>query len=184
MAQVLRCQIPPVDTIPTRRGSTLINIKNHTVDEDAVPYIPIKEINLDDNGMKDTAFAHILGALATQPTLSRIIYSNNTIGAKSIEQLNKLMTAESEGDLSDLRLTRIKSSKHDLNELLLFLANSNYNRLTRLRLSHIEIDEFVLQESLKKMVFNMPQIQELNLSNINIHGRQLTDLMEIIGENC
>ena len=54
------------------------------------------------------------------------------------------MTAESEGDLSDLRLTRIKSSKHDLNELLLFLANSNYNRLTRLRLSHIEIDEFVL----------------------------------------
>ena len=73
------------------------------------------------------------------------------------------MTVESEGVLSDLRLVRIKSTKHDLNSLLQCLANSSYNRLTRLRLSHVEIDEFVLMESLKSMILNVPQIQELNL---------------------
>ena len=54
------------------------------VEEEKLTYIPIKEINLDDNGLKDTAFAHILSALATQPTLKRIIYINNEIGARSI----------------------------------------------------------------------------------------------------
>ena len=94
------------------------------------------------------------------------------------------MTVESEGELSDLRLVRIKSTKHDLNSLLQCLANSSYNRLTRLRLSHVEIDEFVLMESLKSMVLNVPQIQELNLQSINIHSKQLADLMETISENC
>ena len=37
------------------------------------------------------------------------------------------------------------------------------NRLTRLRISHVEMNEFVLMESLKSMVSNVPQIQELNL---------------------
>ena len=48
----------------------------------------------------------------------------------------------------------------------------------------VEIDEFVLMNSLKLMVDNMPQIQELNLQAINIHGRQLAELMERISENC
>ena len=68
----------------------------------------------------------------------------------------KLLHQESEGELSDLRLTRIKSTKHDLNLLLQALANCESNRLTRLRLSHVVIDEFVLMESLKSMVWNMP----------------------------
>ena len=39
-------------------------------------------------------------------------------------------------------------------------------------------------ESLNKMVRNMTQIQELNLQSIGIHGKQLSELMEIIEENC
>jgi len=88
------------------------------VEEEKVPYIPIREINLDDNGLKDAAFAHILNALATQPTLKRLSYVNNEIGTKSIAELVKLLSSDSEGDLSDLRLTRVKSSKHDLNLML------------------------------------------------------------------
>jgi len=34
------------------------------------------------------------------------------------------------------------------------------------------------------MVASMPQIQDLNLSSISIHGRQLADLMEVINKNC
>lgn len=52
--------------------------------EDKVGYIPIREINLDDNGLKDASFAAILGALATQPAVKRISYVNNEIGSKSI----------------------------------------------------------------------------------------------------
>ena len=54
----------------------------------------------------------------------------------------------------------------------------------RLRLSEVALDEIVLMESLKKMVHSMPHIQELSLSNINIHGRHLAELMAMIGENC
>lgn len=54
--------------------------KTHIVEEEKVPYIAIKEINLDDNGLKDTAFSYILKALATQPGLKRISYVNNEIG--------------------------------------------------------------------------------------------------------
>jgi len=50
-------------------------------------YIAVTEVNLDDNGLKDVAFASILGALATQPSLRRINYVNNEIGSKSIEKL-------------------------------------------------------------------------------------------------
>ena len=88
-----------------------------------MPYIPIREINLDDNGLKDSAFAHILNALATQPALKRLSYVNNEIGAKSIVELEKLLSSDAEGDLSDLRLTRIRSTKHELNLLLQALAN-------------------------------------------------------------
>ena len=88
-----------------------------------MPYIPIREINLDDNGLKDHAFAHILNALATQPTLKRLSYVNNEIGERSIVELEKLLSSDAEGDLTDLRLTRVKSTKHELNLLLQALAN-------------------------------------------------------------
>ena len=68
-----------------------------------------------------------------------------------------MLANETEGELSDLRITRVKSTKHDLNLLLQALSKAS-NRLTRLRLSHIEIDEFVLMESLKSMVFNVPYL--------------------------
>ena len=88
-----------------------------------MPYIPIREINLDDNGLKDSAFSHILSALSTQPTLKRLSYVNNEIGAKSIIEIEKLLSSDAEGDLSDLRLTRVRSTKHELNLLLQALAN-------------------------------------------------------------
>ena len=95
-----------------------MNQKSHFVEEEKVPYIPIREINLDDNGLKDGAFAQILSALATQPALKRLSYVNNELGAKSIAQLEKLLSSEAEGELSDLRITRVKITKHDLNLLL------------------------------------------------------------------
>ena len=75
----------------------------------------MKEIILDDNGLKDSSFANILAALATQPSLKRLTYVNNELGARSIEQLEKILSNEQEGDLSDVRITNVKISKHDLN---------------------------------------------------------------------
>ena len=120
-------------------------------------YIPIKEINLDDNGLKDASFAAILSSLRTQPHLRRISYVNNEIGIKSIEELEKLISSAHEGQVNDVRITRVKTSKHDLNMLLRALSQCS-NKLVRLRLSHLEIDEFVLMESLKTMVCSMPHI--------------------------
>ena len=109
---------------------------------------------------------------------------NNELGAKSVAQLEKLLSSEAEGELSDLRITRVKITKHDLNLLLQALANQNDCKLTRLRISHVVIDEIVLMNSLKRMIDNLPNLRELNLQNINIHGRQLADLMECINDQC
>ena len=56
------------------------------------------------------------------------------------------------------------------------------SRLTRLRISNVEIDEFVLMESLKSMVDAGTSLYELNLSCISVHGRQLAELMECISK--
>ena len=98
---------------------------------------------MDDNGLKDGSFASILAALATHPSLKRLTYVNNEIGGKSIEELAKILSNENEGGLSDIRITRVKATKHDLNLLLQALSQCT-NRLVRLRLSHLALDEFVL----------------------------------------
>jgi len=103
---------------------------------------------LDDNGLKDVAFSSILGAIATQPSLRRINYVNNEIGSKSVEKLAQMLSKESSCKVEDLRITRVKSTKHELNQLLAALSSGS-NKLTRLRLAHVEIDEFVLMESMK-----------------------------------
>lgn len=121
--------------------------QNYEVNEEEVGYIVVKEINLDDNGLKDGAFAQILAALSTQPSLRRISYVNNEIGAKSIAQLTHMLSHGHVGELQDVRITRVKASKHDLNLLLQALSQCT-NRLIRLRLSHLALDEFVLMESL------------------------------------
>ena len=78
MSEVLR------RIIPDRKGLKPHAGHDHALDfdvkEEEVAYIVIKEINLDDNGLKDAAFADILSALATQPSLKRISYVNNEIG--------------------------------------------------------------------------------------------------------
>ena len=93
MGEVLRhrkvievdASLPSAVTSPGKL-SLLSQVKQkiHVVEEEKVTYIPIREINLDDNGLKDQAFANILGALATQPALKRMNYVSNEIGAKSI----------------------------------------------------------------------------------------------------
>lgn len=110
---------------------------------------------------------------------------NNEVGAKSVAELARLLAPDSEGDLNDLRFTSIKASKHDLNLLLQQLSrSSNANRLTRLRLSYVEINEFVLMQSLTQTVYNLPQLQELNLCAVHMHGKQFAELMTVIQEQC
>lgn len=89
--------------MPDRKGNKPHAGHDHALDfdvkEEEVAYIVIKEINLDDNGLKDAAFADILSALATQPSLKRISYVNNEIGQKSILQLEKILSHDHEGEL-------------------------------------------------------------------------------------
>jgi len=59
-----------------------------------------------------------------------------------------MLSKESSCNVIDLRITRVKSTKHELNLLLQALSQGS-NKLVRLRLAHIEIDEFVLMESMK-----------------------------------
>ena len=79
MSEVLR-RIIKTGKIP---GNTKAHFE--VTKEEEVDYIIVKEVNFDDNGLKDAAFADILSALATQPSLKRISYVNNEIGLKSIE---------------------------------------------------------------------------------------------------
>jgi len=63
MAEVLR-KAAEGRTTPLLEGK-LGNNPKVRVDEEKVLYIPIQEVNFDDNGLKDPAFAMVLSALAT-----------------------------------------------------------------------------------------------------------------------
>ena len=110
MAEVLR----NVSVEYFKKPGLKSNIPKFT-NENNAPYIAIREINLDDNGLKDKSFAYILNAISTQQSLKRISYVNNEIGANSIKELEKMLSPDSEGALCDLRINRVKSTKHDLN---------------------------------------------------------------------
>ncbi len=75
-------------------------------------------MNFDDNGLKDSAFASILKALATQPSLKRLSYVNNEIGSQSVEEIKNILSLEHPSGLEDLRITNVKITKHDLNGLI------------------------------------------------------------------
>ena len=61
MAQAMADVMRRVAIVSSHQDSN----KTEEVKEDQVNYIPIKEINLDDNGLKDASFAAILSSLRT-----------------------------------------------------------------------------------------------------------------------
>lgn len=95
MSEVLRSVLRSKGGTPMGHASNTAHLSQKPVDMERVPYFPVEEINLDDNGLKDQAFSMILSALATQPCLKRISYVNNEIGVKSIEELEKMLSPDS-----------------------------------------------------------------------------------------
>ena len=95
---------------------------------------------------------------------------NNELGEQSIKQIIKLVGHESENDVSDLRLTAIKCTKKTLFNLLDAIGQAHH-RLTRLRISSIDINDFVLMNKLNDTIYNLPQLTELNLSSLKMNGK-------------
>ena len=62
--------------------------------------LKLREINLDDNGLKDEQFAIILEALNKQKFLNKVSYVNNEIGPKSVKQLQTLIGDDGESERS------------------------------------------------------------------------------------
>ena len=71
--------------------------------------IRLTEITLDDNGIKDDSFAEILDAVAHQPDMQIISYSNNSIGPKSVAKLKHIIPK-----LKELRLCNIKATRQTI----------------------------------------------------------------------
>ena len=75
MAEVFECKDSTFyDPIPEVEGVPVIPEKK------ADDFIEVQELNLDDNGLKDTGFSLILKALATQKPVRSISYVNNEMG--------------------------------------------------------------------------------------------------------
>ena len=85
--------------------------------------------------------------------------------------------------MSDLRLTAIKCTKKTLFNLLDAIGQAHH-RLTKLRISSIDINDFVLMNKLNDTIYNLPQLTELNLSSLKINGKQMADLMWLIYDTC
>lgn len=117
--------------------------------------LQLKEINLDDNGLKDEQFCTILEALNKQKFLNKVSYVNNELGEQSVKQITKLIGEDSENDVSDLRLTSIRCTKKNLYDLLHGISLAHH-RLTKLRISSIEINDFVLMSKLNETIYNLP----------------------------
>ena len=68
--------------------------------------------------------------------------------------------------------------------LFKMIKNATGNkRLTRLRISYIEIDDRVLMNALVDMIKSLDHLIELNLKAIQINGKAFSQLMQTIQEN-
>ena len=72
--------------------------------------------------------------------------------------------------MSDLRLTAIKCTKKTLFNLLDGIGQAHH-RLTKLRISSIDINDFVLMNKLNDTIYNLPQLTELNLASLKMNGK-------------
>ena len=50
-------------------------------------------------------------------------------------------------------------------------------RLTKLRISNIDINDIVLMTRMNETIYNLPQLVELNLSSLKMNGGKLAELM-------
>lgn len=177
MAEVFECRdLTFYDPIPEVEGVPISPKKK------AEDFIEIEEMNLDDNGIKDVGFSLILRALATQKNVHSISYVNNELGLKSIGALQHICSSSSKIELKELRLTNLKVTKNDLNELIKALGGPGCV-LNRIRLSYVEISDFVTMKNLNTMVLQMPQLVELNVKHSNLSGVLFCNLIEIL-LNC
>jgi hypothetical protein len=81
-----------------------------------VPKFKLTEITLDDNGLKDDSFAQILNAVADSG-IQIINYNNNGLGAKSIEQIKKILKKKGADSLKEFRISNIRANKIVLSSL-------------------------------------------------------------------
>ena len=99
--------------------------------------LKLKEINLDDNGLKDESFAHILDAISNQTDLQVINYNNNGLGLKSVAVLACLLQRKPPDNLKEFRISNVKSSRQAMQKLLELLETAS--SLRKLRLSYLDI---------------------------------------------
>lgn len=50
-------------------------------------------------------------------------------------------------------------------------------RLTKLRISNIDINDIVLMTKMNETIYALPQLVELNLSSLKMNGGKLAELM-------
>ena len=83
--------------------------------------LKLKEINLDDNGLKDESFAHILDAISNQTDLQVINYNNNGLGLKSVAVLASLLQRKPPDNLKELVSSDFLSSL--INNITTYTSN-------------------------------------------------------------
>ena len=90
---------------------------------------------------------------------------------------------DSENDVCDLRLTSIKCTSKTLCDLLDGIGKAHH-RLTKVRISSIDVNDFVMMNKLNDTIYNLPQLTELNLSSLKINGKAIADMMYLICDTC
>ena len=94
-----------------------------------------------------------------------------------------LVGGEGESEVSDLRLTAIKCTKKILFDLLEAIRMASA-RLTKLRISNVDVNDIVLMTKMNETVYALPQLVELNLSSLKMNGGKLAELMYNIADTC
>ena len=73
-------------------------------------------------------------------------------------------------------MTAIKCTKKLLIDLLESIGMAS-KRLTKLRISNIDINDIVLMTKMNETIYALPQLVELNLSSLKMNGGKLAELM-------
>jgi hypothetical protein len=157
--------------------------------------IHIKNLTIDDCGMKDADFATLMDALISQGKLKSITYINNEFAEQSVKALSRILgnsgTIGSQDQhfqhLECLRLGNLKVGSQNCPGTLIYdlmVAVDDYclkNPLKRLKLQELELGYETPDYSTVHYIsgqFNLnPGLLELDISHSKLLPRQLSSLM-------
>lgn len=145
----------------------------------SIPEKHIKQLIIDDCGMSDQQYAHILEGIHSQGNhIKQLVYSNNDLSYKSMEVLDLLIPCLREINFNNLTRGYGKPMYNKLIES----CHQRGVQLQKLKLSNVNLNDNQIVQNLCDLLANRPFIMNLDLSWTRLQSKHLNQIIMVLDE--